>query len=879
MGASVQDIPQRYHSILGPLSLFSQSAVENGCVSGGVEEQCPVTPVLEVRRTSPASLSDLCHVVRCRIRAQSVPRSASQEDQLALADVLLSELGLVWHDLRALNSDPSLSREENEQLHSQVFSELVRVCEVIYLRCLRLLDTLRKRGVFSDQANLSRVRAQMIVDSSSLLNVHSIKRALTAGIKASRRERISAARGSDEHCQRGAPDVRSPPCRLSFALPPGSSSKKSGPSGQRKDAIKSDFQEINKKIEDLDLELVYDLMPFPVEHITNRGDPQCISESMHSTAGQKDDLTARPCLSKVKGYGSAPELRRAMSLELQTERSAPGEHIDPAEDLKRLLRDGDRQEKMRLEDPELDLPPLIKVLTRRGSTKLQLLQQTLQSMEEEEEEEKEERAVKKIPVEESEHPQAAVVDVAFSPKSIARTAAARVSDRVFTETVSIQTHPPICNDLTGEIELSSVQWLDRNLFTGAEITEVYRELSKSISTQHLNFDEDPMIEPALSDISLEKPSSAQRKTPCFINPELKGQSTSHVAQRRRTKILTEHERPQDVTSREYSAWLQWWKSHLSLEDYLKYISSQELDYLGVVFHLYDSDDEENEKKSALPLQQESGKKRRQKTDALRSKKQEFVRGVWNVHSVMLGGLGKEPVLDEDDSPNEDTPSNSKQEWRGGGRSEQGQEQHSLQADASGADQLQMRLEKIWSVLCFPDGLRQDMALKYSSDAYRDHINEAIVEWERIGQLIQQRETVLSQLEQFEKDASDPNRFFQHGYGGSSMARMDEARSREKLNSRISALEKVLRKAIQEIKGRFHDTVTYRGRPYEEKMRWDRTEMLYWLQQERRVQAIEKVVAIAGASPARLPPLGGLNTPLLPPQQGHMSSLVGYSILG
>ena len=34
-----------------------------------------------------------------------------------------------------------------------------------------------------------------------------------------------------------------------------------------------------------------------------------------------------------------------------------------------------------------------------------------------------------------------------------------------------------------------MQWLDRNLFAGEEIKEVYKELSKSKSTQYLNFDE------------------------------------------------------------------------------------------------------------------------------------------------------------------------------------------------------------------------------------------------------------------------------------------------------------------------------------------------------------------------------------------------------
>ncbi|KAI4881614.1 hypothetical protein NFI96_026824, partial [Prochilodus magdalenae] len=92
------------------------------------------------------------------------------------------------------------------------------------------------------------------------------------------------------------------------------------------------------------------------------------------------------------------------------------------------------------------------------------------------------------------------------------------------------------------------------------------------------------------------------------------------------------------------------------------------------------------------------------------------------------------------------------------------------------------------------------------------------------------------------------------YRGTSAARMEEARYREKLESQISALDKVLSKTIQHISMDFKDTVTYKGRPYREKMRWDRIEMLYWLQQERRVEMLEKLVEARRSLPARLPPL-------------------------
>lgn len=120
------------------------------------------------------------------------------------------------------------------------------------------------------------------------------------------------------------------------------------------------------------------------------------------------------------------------------------------------------------------------------------------------------------------------MNVALSHGSLASTAAARVSDRVLRDTINIHTYPPVYNYLTKELELSSVQWLDRNLFAVEEIKEVYKELSKSKSTQYLNFDEDPMIEPALTNIRW----SLKKKNPQrFINPQLKRQNTNAMSHR------------------------------------------------------------------------------------------------------------------------------------------------------------------------------------------------------------------------------------------------------------------------------------------------------------------------------------------------------------
>ena len=47
-------------------------------------------------------------------------------------------------------------------------------------------------------------------------------------------------------------------------------------------------------------------------------------------------------------------------------------------------------------------------------------------------------------------------------------------------------------------------------------------------------------------------------------------------------------------SRAYNSWLAWWKNTLNTDDYMKFLATQETDFLSHVFHLYDSDLEDDE---------------------------------------------------------------------------------------------------------------------------------------------------------------------------------------------------------------------------------------------------------------------------------------------
>ncbi|XP_067111138.1 coiled-coil domain-containing protein 87 [Osmerus mordax] len=864
MVACNQEVHQKYCNILCPLSLLFHSSLDAEENPDMFQEEWSESSVSEA---TPTSLADLCEQLLHRIKEQSALLSTTVEDQQALVVVMTSELGRIWCEVNGFITDPTLTQEENKQLYSQTIGEVLRICEQLYLNYLHLLHTLRRRAVFTDQANRSRLGAQMAMDCTNILNVYSIRRNIAAGIKATRTAR---SRSSDDCSLKGVPKTN------------GHLSPQANSGCKNQILLDRDIREITEKMGDLDLEWVYELMPYNLEVISRKVEDLSVKSPVTSETNVEPDEDGNiyyRYYTRLKGCSSMPDLQRETLLEelemeaLPARSQSPLVLIDsgpscssdkpfnPKDDLRRLYQHSLVDETAT--DPEADLPPLIKALPWSCSAKLQMLQKTLQRL-------KRSRAPQQKPP----PPQTTVVDVAHPQNqgALALTATARVSHRVLPETINIQMYPPVYNDLTGELKLCSVRWMDCNLFAGEEIKEVYRELSKSISTQYLNFDEDPMIEHFLANT---KYSPKRKNQERFINPELKMQTTQCMSQRKRCDGPVDHKKPTDINSRAYNAWLQWWKTNLTLEDYLQYISKQDSDYLGVVFHLYDSDDaddEEDEKRRLLQLQQkEVERRRREKIEALKRTKQEYVAGVWNVNAVMLGGLWKEPVMeDEEVSLDEETSHNPKQ---GSQKGHKPAARTGTNGDrpTDSEEQLQRRLERIWAAVSLPNAQRLDMAIKYSSHNHRNRLEEATAAWECVARLIQQRESLLARLELFEREASDPNRFFQPGYKGASVARMEESKHRDKLHGQLTSLEKLLSKTIHHISDCFNDTVSYKGRPYCEKMRWDRIEMLYWLQQEKRVCTLDRVVEGRVSVPARLPPLGPilqLNSGTHPTPMGH-----------
>ena len=61
-----------------------------------------------------------------------------------------------------------------------------------------------------------------------------------------------------------------------------------------------------------------------------------------------------------------------------------------------------------------------------------------------------------------------------------------------------------------------------------------------------------------------------------------------------------------------------------------------------------------------------------------------------------------------------------------------------------------------------DSAKLDMAIKYCTEEYADKLIPALIDWEKATDLIIEREKYIYELENFERTASDPNRFFLKG---------------------------------------------------------------------------------------------------------------------
>jgi len=227
-------------------------------------------------------------------------------------------------------------------------------------------------------------------------------------------------------------------------------------------------------------------------------------------------------------------------------------------------------------------------------------------------------------------------------------------------------------------------------------------------------------------------------------------------------------------------------------------------------------------------------------------KNTFQPGVWNCGTVLLGGLGKDPGLKDLESlglvgeapkPKTEVAVTLKEEYQ----TRLTKKTSEVAAEKVAADtnraSAQERLERVWSMLKLPDRMKLDMAVKYSSEEYVDKLMPSLRAWESAAKLIVERETLMAKLESHESVGSDPNRFYKGGFLGSSKARFKEAAKRNGIHHQMDLLQRKIEDRQKYLWDNFQDVLTFEGRAYLEKMQWDKTEMLFYLQEERRKNAL------------------------------------------
>lgn len=146
-------------------------------------------------------------------------------------------------------------------------------------------------------------------------------------------------------------------------------------------------------------------------------------------------------------------------------------------------------------------------------------------------------------------------------------------------------------------------------------------------------------------------------------------------------------------------------------------------------------------------------------------------------------------------------------------------------------ELQERLQRLWEALGMSEWERMAMTIKYTSAESVGHLQQSLGLWEEAATLVTRREELLRSLARFERSASCPDRLL-HKAGAPSQ-RLTEDKRRAAFYREAAGLEGKLRHLLGNIERKFGDQVHYKGWPYVERMRRDRVEMLYAIQQERR----------------------------------------------
>ncbi|GAB1302014.1 Coiled-coil domain-containing protein 87 [Apodemus speciosus] len=809
------DLKLIYHRLLSPLSLFPSKPKPPEPPKQSSQDATPLQSI----PLAKLKVGPLCRQVSKRLASSGRAARVTAKDRLCLTEVILEELKCNW---REPPIEPILNYENNQKLWQRLESYVLICSEQLFVRYLHLLVTLpTSRRVFTESATLSRLAVNLARDCTVFLTSPDVYRCLLADFQTLL---------NLKQTQGGIVKVRPPTC------PPGTFKlcPISWPHSTGLDQVPCTSLNLNYLVQ---LSRPYDFHSEPesdpvkelksIPQLKSRQQllwmPSMIKEKEtearsslpgHSPLSSEiPHFPTSPVHSWLQRGQSMPCLREGWSLAdelgllplsphpltplILASESKPLPFRDiVAEDLKQKMKIM-TMEWSRYSLLDSGLPPLLGVLTRRLTSQhhIEELQQMLKSLQEEEASGKWDFQPPRItPI----HPQPVTVTLKVHDQVIVQVATVQLSERYFSDSFHVEGAGVLYNHLTGELDCKAIKEMDADRLVGNTTKEVYKELISRVSTGHFSFEEGSQIEP-----SADKDWSSYLAS-CFLHqdkhmPIINHNLVGFYSRRTSTQQLLPEKMPSlTLFQRQKSwdkrpnkgLWLNWMKPSVSSDDYFKYLASQESDFLHVIFQMY-----EEEAPVETPVPVKESLEIQHPPPVLQDEEQEFVPGKWDWRSVIKdrSGPGKAYI-------------------------------HNLQ----------QRLERLWVMLEVPEQSRLDMVIKYSSNARLQQLPALIRAWERVLKPIQNRELLLGRLEWFERQASDPNRFFQKP--DLLMNRfLEENRFRSYLQRKLNQMESSLVSLLEKIESVFGEPVTFKGRSYLKKMKQDKVEMLYWLQQQRRVR--------------------------------------------
>ncbi|XP_036786111.2 coiled-coil domain-containing protein 87 [Manis pentadactyla] len=824
------ELQRFYHRLLRPLSLFPRKETRPE-PQKRLPQEVPALLPLPVSRLTVASL---CRQVARRLASSGLEVRVPAEGRLRFTEVILDELKCSWQEPP---SEPSLSHLNNQRLRKRLQLHVLLSSEQLFLRYLHLLKTMSTpAGIFTESATLTRLAAGLARDCTVLLTSPEVYRCLLADflglLKVERAEggmrklrpagptgpfRIGPLPGSH------TTDFAQVPCsslNLNYLIQLSRPREflnepeldpvkelKSIPQLKRKKPLLWLSSMQQKRTSDLNSSHTVPLPRHSVPPTSRAPSTSHLPLNSWLQRGQSmPNLREGWKLADELGLPQRP--RRPLTPLILVTESKPelaGDMV--TEDLKQLVNT--KLEWTHHSPPDSGLPPLLGALTHcpTEAHRMEELQRMLKGLEEEEASVQRGLRSPKCP---SLQPQPVTVTLKLRNQFVVQAAAVQVSERNFLDSFHVEGAGVLYNHLAGEIEPKLIEEMDINHFAGNSIREVYKELMSHVSADHFSFDQGPLVEPAADkdwSVFLSSTFLRQEKQYCIINPSLAG-----LYSQRENTLQYNPDRMSSVTSLQATkgwekwankaSWMNTWKTTLSVDDYFKYLTNQETDFLHVIYQMYE---EEAPVEIIAPVKESL--KIQHPPPLLEDEEPDFVPGEWDWNTV----LGHLP----------------------------GTKRISLLGEPHKVLILQKRLEQLWSMLEVPENDRLDMAIKYSSNARLRQLPALVSAWEQALKPIQLRETLLGRLESFERQACDPNRFFQKTDMGLSRF-LEENKIRNHLHRKISLVEASLASLLEEIELIFGEPVTFKGRRYLDKMKLDKVEMLYWLQQWRRFHHLTRV---------------------------------------